>query len=164
MTEMEQFIDEAIENVARRAFRRSSGGIEKSDIIGSLWEKVLQLRDHPDKWNKDYLSVVIWKNAFGSHHRKVEPIPIVEEGEDAISEQPPTCYLDLREMIAAIPKDDTRAVAEMYCDGLSIESIASSMDITCDRVNVILGNAKRQLRTAISNLDESEQAAMLNSR
>lgn len=164
MTEIEQFINETINKAARRAYRRSSGSIEECDIVGHLWEKVLPLRDHPDRWNKEYLSVVIWKNAFAHHQRKVEPIPLIDESDVTQSEDPPSCYMDLRGMVSEIRKDDTRLATEMYLDGLSLETIAKELNVTKERVNALLGNAKRQLRTSMKKLAKPELDAIRNSR
>ena len=164
MTELEQYIDTTIKKAAGRAYRRSNGSVEQCDIVGSIWEKVLPLRDNPKKWNKEYLSVVIWKNAFAHHQRKVEPIPLIEESDVTQSEEPKCCYMDLRNMVSEISKDDTRMAAEMYMDGVSIETIAKELGLDRDRVNALLGNAKRQLRTSINKLAEDERDAIENSR
>jgi DNA-directed RNA polymerase specialized sigma24 family protein len=159
MNEIEKFIDETIKRAARRANRRSYGGIEAGDIAGALWEKVLPLRDDAKKWNKEYLSVVIWRNAFGHHHRKVEPIPLIIEGDAQCAPLSPE-YIDIHHLIAQIGDDETRAATVLYCKGNSIESIASTLHTTKPRVNNLLVSAKRQLRSSISKLPLEEQEAL----
>ena len=161
MNEMEKFIDETIKRAARRANRRSHGGLDEGDVAGTLWEKVLPLRDDPRRWNKEYLSVVIWRNAFGNHQRRVEPIPLTEEGDFQRSE-PSRDYTDLREMVAEISDPDTKLATELYCEGDSIDSIASKIGTSKPRVNNLLVSAKRKLRSAIHKLPVEEQEALRN--
>lgn len=161
MDRIEKFIHETITRAARRANRRSYGGLEEGDVAGALWQKVLPLRNDPDKWNEKYLSVVIWRNAFGHHHRKVEPIPLID-GVESRLERPTKDYIDLHNLISEIDDEDTRIAAELYCNGDSIDTIALTLETTKPRINNLLVSAKRQLRSAISKLPLRDQDALRN--
>ncbi len=161
MNEIEQFVKETITKAARRANRRSYGGLEEGDVAGALWEKVLPLMDDPDRWNKEYLSVVIWRNAFGNHQRKVEPIPLIDEVNYQLQD-PKSSYIDLHHLISEISDDDTRTATELYCNGESIDVIASKLETEKPRVNNLLVSAKRQIRSAVRKLPMEEQDALRN--
>lgn len=154
--EIEEYAIEMVRKAARKAFRMAKGGVEVGDVEGFIWERIAHLRDDPDRWNKQYLTTAIWRNAYNAHAKTVEPVLILSEQEV----QPTETYSDLYAMIDGIKNKQIRDVARMYAMGLPVEQIASVLEIDKTSVSNKLTNAKRLLKKAIDTLPVDEQRAI----
>ena len=154
--EIEEYAIETVRRAAKKAFRMAKGGVEVGDVEGYIWERIAHLRDDPERWNKQYLTTCIWRNAYNAHAKTVEPVLIMSEQEV----QPTETYSDLYSLIEDIKNLEIRSVARMYAMGFPVEQISSVLMIDKTSVSNKLTNAKRLLKKAIDTLPIEEQRAI----
>lgn len=156
LEEVDNYAINTVKRAARKANRMSKGAIDAEDIEGEIWLKIAKVRDDPERWNKQYLAVCIWKNAINHYAKKVEPVHIFAEQEVP----PQKNWSDLYELIDQIKNADTRRAMWLYARGGSIESIAFRMGITPSAASNKIGNGKRLLKKMIDRLDDVDRQAI----